>query len=483
MCVAALIAPAPAAADHVGVFLTSSFSPESFADRGAVGLLVPGKGPTVTREETLELLDWGDLGTPACANRRPCPIEIFIPEPPPGEYHNVRRLPIAIVGGGYRGLLVSDATRIPGLVAISDVPATVRALERADNPVIESRPAADAPERLARLDRRLTRAHDSRTPAMVSLVGLLLVLAALAALFRSRLLGRAALLAAPASLLTALALSALEVDRPLVVALVLLVAAGSFSLAGAALLSRRGLGLALVSVLAVYLVVMAAWPEVNSLASIGPHPDGGGRFYGVTNQLGTLLLAPSLLGAALLGRRALLPVALLAILTVGTSRTGADGGGMLVLAAAFLVLAARLIGLRLTPLRVAVGAAATVALGLIAVAIDAGLGGSSHVTRTVTGGPDSIADAIGHRFSVSFDGATGSWHAAAIIALSLAALAWLATREPRSAVLDALLAGLVVSLVVNDTPLDVAAFGALTALAVWSWQRGDLPADLRPHRL
>ena len=47
--------------------------------------------------------------------------------------------------------------------------------------------------------------------------------------------------------------------------------------------------------------VLAVWPEVNALAAIGPHPDGGGRFYGVTNQVETLLLAPSLAAAALAG--------------------------------------------------------------------------------------------------------------------------------------------------------------------------------------
>ena len=47
--------------------------------------------------------------------------------------------------------------------------------------------------------------------------------------------------------------------------------------------------------------MLAAWPEVNALAAIGPHPDGGGRFYGVTNEVETLLLAPSLAAAAAAG--------------------------------------------------------------------------------------------------------------------------------------------------------------------------------------
>src|SRR5205807_3561358 len=97
-----------------------------------------------------------------------------------------------------------------------------------------------------------------------------------------------------------------------------------------------------------YLVVLLAWPEVNSLAPIGPHPDGGGRFFGVTNLVETVLLTVSLQAAALLPRAALAPLAVLALVTVGWSRAGADGGGLLVLGAAFAVIVLRSSGRRLT---------------------------------------------------------------------------------------------------------------------------------------
>ena len=57
----------------------------------------------------------------------------------------------------------------------------------------------------------------------------------------------------------------------------------------------------LIALIAVYLVVFAVWPEVNSLAAIGARPDGGGRFYGAGNLTETVLLAVSLEAAALLG--------------------------------------------------------------------------------------------------------------------------------------------------------------------------------------
>src|SRR3954462_12946403 len=56
----------------------------------------------------------------------------------------------------------------------------------------------------------------------------------------------------------------------------------------------------------------ARQPTWNALAVIGPHPDGGGRFYGVTNQVETLLLAPALVLGALAGTR-LLPAFALVI--------------------------------------------------------------------------------------------------------------------------------------------------------------------------
>jgi hypothetical protein len=74
---------------------------------------------------------------------------------------------------------------------------------------------------------------------------------------------------------------------------------------------------ALVAVVVAYLAVFTAWPEVNSLAAIGARPDGGGRFYGAGNLTETVLLTVSLAAAALLGRRAILPILALTLLTVG----------------------------------------------------------------------------------------------------------------------------------------------------------------------
>ena len=58
----------------------------------------------------------------------------------PGRHHNVTRYPVAIVGGGFRGILDSPSTRLPGLVSIADVAPTAVALEQGTKPVLGFRP-------------------------------------------------------------------------------------------------------------------------------------------------------------------------------------------------------------------------------------------------------------------------------------------------------------------------------------------------------
>jgi hypothetical protein len=464
--VAVALALVPAArAANVDLVTTGPFPLETYANRGAVGLLVPGKGPTVSRQETLDA-----LGSSSC--RAGCPIRIVVSIPPPGEHHNITRYQIAIVGGGYHGLLVSDRTRIPGLISAFDVPATVRALEDGRKPPITSRPDADVPRDLHRLNTRLAHVHDARDPAMLLMISLLVVYGLAGLFLRSRLLARAAVLVPPVALVCSLVLSGAGAEDPTLVATVLGVVTAIGSLAASALLRNpRALGAAFAALLLGYLVVMWAWPVTNALAVIGPHPDAGGRYYGVTNDVSTLLLAPALLAAELLGRALFVPVAALALVTVGASFSGADGGGAITLLAGFLALGIRLSGVKLTWKRLALVGAITVALGLAFVGLDAAFGGSSHVTRAVGGGPGTIVGDIGHRLHVSWDNATGPWYHVLLMLIAAGGLTWAATRRPRAAVVDALFVAIAVSLLVNDTPVDVAGFGALSAMTLASWHR------------
>ncbi len=465
----ALVMTAPAQASNVRVVTTSPFSTNKATARAAVGLMVPGKGPAVSRRDVLRAL--GRL--PSC---RACEFSIWVALPPPGEHHNVVRYPIAIFGPGYHGLLVSDRTRIPGLISVFDVAPTVRALERGEKRPITSRPGTDPAATLRRLDARLTHAHDARDPAMLLMISLLVVYGLAGLFLRSRLLARAAVLVPPVALVCSLVLSAAGAESPNLVVTVVGIVTAAGSIGAAALLrEQRALGAAFAALLLAYLVVMWVWPETNSLAVIGPHPDGGGRFYGITNEVSTLLLAPALLAAALLGRALFVPVAALALVTVGASVSGADGGGAISLLAGFLTLGVLVFGTRLTWRRLALVGGGTVALGLAFVGLDAAFGGSSHVTRAVGGGPGTIVGNIGHRLHVSWDGATGSWYHILLMLIAASGLTWAATRKPRTAVVEALLVAIAVSLLVNDTPVDVAGFGALSAMTVASWRRMERP--------
>src|SRR5829696_2211111 len=170
--VLALLAAAPAQA---GVRIVEPFDPAEYADKAAVGLLVPGAGPTVTREAALAALLRGKLehsllgGIASGENRIELGgtggPEILVSLPPPGRSDNDVRYPIALVGE--RGLLTSKSTRIDGLVSVTDV-ATGRLRIVADD---------DPTEALERLDDRIERNSRWRLPLTIALAALLIGLA------------------------------------------------------------------------------------------------------------------------------------------------------------------------------------------------------------------------------------------------------------------------------------------------------------------
>ncbi|HMD12358.1 MAG TPA: hypothetical protein VKG90_08490, partial [Marmoricola sp.] len=148
-----------------------------------------------------------------------------------------------------------------------------------------------------------------------------------------------------------------------------------------------------------------------------------------------------------------------------------DGGGLIVYLAGFLVLWLRL--RRMPTARAVAATAAAAAVALLLVGVDAATGGSSHVTDAVGGGPGSVIGDLGHRLHLSAAAIASTWHAALLFALGIVALVVLALQRPRLALLDAYLAALAISLLVNDTPVDVAGYGALAALGLWLFARGE----------
>ena len=435
-----------------GVRVVEPFELERYAGEAALGLLVPGAGPEVTRAGALAALLRGELehdllggvaaGEPLIELGRPGGPEILVSLPPEGRSENDRRYPIALLGA--EGLLTSDSTRIDGLVSITDI-ATGR---------LRATSSSDPVAALERLDERIDRNDSLRLPLTLLLAAAVVVLA----LVRPPLALRALLVALAANLLLSpwLALAA--------VAAVLLLP----------------LGPACAAILAAYIVSLGLDAETVALSPLGPSQSG--RFYGINNLLGTLLLVPALIGTALLGRAALL-VAGLALVTVGGNRFGADGGGLLVLAAGLAVLALRLNDVRLTVRSLMAVAAAVVAVVLALVALDALTGGESHVTAAVSGGPGELAGDLADRIELSVRRTLAGPGALVVVLGGLAVLIGVALRGERTPVLDAFLVAVAVSLVVNDTPSDVIGIGAVVAFALARaapWLPGGSPPPRKP---
>ena len=454
---AALALSAPAAA---AVRVVGPFPLDRHAGSGAIGLAVPGAGPTVTRESALNTLLTGKVvssllgGAPAGApliqlDDGP-PPDTLVVLPPSGESENTR-YPIAVTPGP-RGVLTSSSTRIDGLVSLSDVARGRLEVVAVKDPVAT----------LERLEHRIERNDRIRLPLTLLLGGLAYIVAVLA----PGLAPRVVLLGLAANLWLA---------GWWVVALVALAAA------------LLPLGLACASVLLAYLLVLGLDAESIALSPFGPSQ--AGRFYGVSNLLETMLLVPALLGPALLGRLGV-AVAGLSIVAVAGSRFGADGGGLLVLLAAYATLLVRTRGVRLDARRVAVLVVAGVAAAIVLVGIDAAIGGSSHVTQAVGDGPGAVLGDIADRLELSARRTFGAFGPAFAVLASLAVLVVVATRRPRRPLTDAVLVALLVSLVVNDTPGDVIGFGAVAAFVIRRFEDGSargarthlvrLPAMRRP---
>jgi mono/diheme cytochrome c family protein len=434
----ALAVAAPAAA---AVRVVARFPPERHAASGAIGLAVPGAGPTVTREAALRTLLTGKVasslvggppaGTPLFTLGEGPPPDTLVVLPPPGKSENAR-YPIAVTPGP-RGVLTSDSTRIDGLVSLADVANGDLEVVAVDDPVAT----------LERLEDRISRNDRIRLPLTVLVGGIAYVVALFAPRF------------APRVLLVALAAN-LWLAGWWLVALVAL----------AALLLP--LGVACAAVLAAYLLVLGLDPEAVALSPFGPSQ--AGRFYGISNLLETMLLVPALLGAARIGRAGP-AVAVLALVTVAGSRFGADGGGLIVLLAAYGTLLLRTTRARLGAARLAAVAVAAVALGLVLVGVDAALGGSSHVTQAVGDGPGALLGDLGDRLEISARRTFESFGPAFAALASLAVLLFVATRRRRGPLTDALLVGVLVSLFVNDTPGDVLGIGAVGAFVLWRYER------------
>ena len=118
---------------------------------------------------------------------------------------------------------------------------------------------------------------------------------------------------------------------------------------------------------------------------------------------------------------------------------------------------------------IAAAAAAVVAAELL-------LGGSSHVTRSLAGGPAEVAGDLWRRLQLSYERIASDPFKALVVVAGTTALALLVVHGRRSSMpptwrplLDALAIAVTVSLLVNDSPNDVVLVGVTGYFTLSRW--------------
>jgi hypothetical protein len=468
----ALVAPGPAAARQqplgavfrvVVLDRISDATFKSLAERGAVGLLRPGVGPTTNRRRALSELVRGaevnarlggvpkgkpliDAGKASVFPN--CNMCIVLQLPPRGApTANDRLYRIAVIGRNFHGLLTSPTTHIPGLVSIVDVAPTALGQGHVATSLSWA-PSSGSVGKLSRLGNAIGSNNRLKFAALFIIAGVLLALALLGL--------RAALTAVPAALLVNLALGASQVSNE--VLLCFAVSAGTVALALAlARFCRTDSALLVLygGVVALYAAVMVRRPEWQAVNPFGPTQNS--RFWGFGNQVETLLLVPLLAGAFLARRRfgllGFVVFGVFGLVVMTDNRLGADGGGAIVLGVALAVLGARLF--RLGPSGF-IGLLASAAIAVLWI-VSQGLAepGPNHLRSAFSHHGAGLLSSLESRVPLSYMPALHAWQLVAPLLLVLAVsfgLAWRGARQ--RATRDVLLAfgvAIATSLLINDS--------------------------------
>lgn len=294
-----------------------------------------------------------------------------------------------------RGLLTSPSTRRKGLVTNTDIAPTI--LEHLGVPVpeemtgrsVQSLSGQADPNILVEMEKRIMTTASQRKPiltAYVAVVFVLLVLGALSLplapetyLLRTIQFLLVWALAVPLALMALPLLPNYSLELTSFFALCI-----SGLAAGLAWLTTRDFVRAVGEVALVTALVISAdiilGAPLMKWSLLGYDPLIGARFYGVGNEYMGVLIGAALIGTSIQldtypkTRRALLPVTgasfLLLVLLIGHPRLGANTGGTIAAAAAFLLAYARLRGTKINLRSVAVITALVVLTVAIFLAID-----------------------------------------------------------------------------------------------------------------
>jgi hypothetical protein len=448
----------------------------TLAQRGAVGLVRPGYGPTTNRRRALaELVRGAEVnarlgGVPegkplintnkvaVFPNCRRCIVVQLPPRGRPVANHRLYR--IAVIGLGFHGLLTSPTTRIPGLVSIVDVAPTALGRPRG---AMSSTPSSSAVAHLGRLGSQIHGEERLKYAGLFIAAGIVILLA---------LLGWAASRTAiPAALLANLALGAFHVTNEVAIVAVFTVASalGALWLARVCRDDLALLGL-VVLVLLAYLLVFAKRPEWAAVTPLGP--DQNLRYWGIGDQIGTLLFAPVLVGAVIarqrLGWVGFLAFSLLGLFVMTDNRLGANGGGAIGLGLALAVLGARLSRRGLFAFVGAITASAAIVLAIVQHGLASP--GPNHLRSAFGSGITGFLDVAAHRVPLVYAPAVHDWPLTLPLALLLVASCLFAFRVTRArAARDLLIAmtiGLMASLLINDATGFMLAAGIACASAV-----------------
>ena len=396
---------------HFRVFLVPNITDRQLARlarRGAVGLLSPGVGSQTNRRYAVASLIRGMNVSPylqrvptggillglSHASRLPRSSGVIIVTlPPKGRLvANDHRYPIAVIGGSFHGLLTSTTTRIVGLVSVVDIaPTALGRLHGHLGSVQSHHPVAT----LERLDRQV---HANNRLKMPTLIIIAVVLAMLV-FVRPRI----ALPAVLAALLTSLAAGALGIaNEPLLVAVIVIgTVVGGWAIASVARSPGKLLA-AIIVVLALHYALLVLRPAWVAITPLGPTQDS--RFWGIGNQLETLLLAPLIAGSALAARRfGLLGFAAFAIfglVLITDNRLGSDGGGAAVFGVALAITGARTLGLGRRGLATLLLANATIAFGIVS--LNLRLPGPDHLRSVFSHGFGGLTTVFANRVPLAY---------------------------------------------------------------------------------
>jgi hypothetical protein len=454
-----------------------------FARHGAVGLLVPGTGPTTNRRQALAQLVRGAredsylggvpkgpallsatlaTGTPSRART----IVVTLPPKTPkgAPISNDKRYYVAVLGGGFHGLLVSKTTRIPGLVSVVDIAPTALGHQRGS---LTSVAVPHAIETLKTLNAQI---HANNRLKLAALIVI-----ACWAVFFALFVPRAALTIVPAALLTNIALGATHVTNEVAIMTVLVVG----SVGGGLLLARLArsdlkLLLLIVGVVAAYMYFLATRPDWVAVAPLGPTQNS--RFWGIGNQLETLLLAPLLTGAAIAARRfgalGFAAFGALGLFLMTDNRFGSDGGGAIVLGLALALVGASILRIGKRGFLVLLGAAAAIVLKVVSSNLDAA--GPDHLRSAFGSGLSGLVAVFRDRVPLSYMPAIHNWTVVMPLAVwflvTFAASLYVARRRPTRDFVLTLGVAMIASLLVNDSAMyeltaGVAVLGSLVRFA------------------